>query len=100
EPRDHALLDDGVAPRTQASAEKQIGDVPSTALGAIHEIFGLPLTRHTAFNRDLIEFDKLTGRLAVRVIEYQFDRCLTNGLPGAGTVEDNVGHGFATKVLG
>ncbi len=35
EPRDHALLDDGVAARPQAGTQENIGNIPAPAAGAV-----------------------------------------------------------------
>ena len=56
--------------------------------------------RHLAPDGDLVEAGELTGGGAVGVVEDQFDGGLAHRLAGAGAVEDDVRHGFATKVLG
>ena len=49
--RDHALLDDGVAARSQAGAQEQLRDVLAAATRAIQEIVGRAVARHLALER-------------------------------------------------
>src|SRR6202043_2570958 len=46
DPRDHALLDDGIAAGTQTRSEKQLGDVLAAHLRAVDEIIRRSIAAH------------------------------------------------------
>ena len=100
ETRDHALLDDGVPVRTDAGAEQDVRDVLATAARAVDEVAGSAVARHDTLQRDLRVARVGPGNLAIAVVEDEFDGCIADGLPGAGAVEDDVGHRIAAQVAG
>ena len=97
--RNHALLDDRVAARTEAGAEEQVRDVLAPALRAVDVISGNAVARHDALQRDLGVSGIRARNLAVAVVEHQFDRAAADRLAAARAVEDHVGHGVAAQVL-
>ena len=97
--RNHALLDDRVAARTEAGAEKQVRDVLSAALGAIDEVGRVAVPRYEALQRDFRIAGIGSRELAVAVVEDQFDRPASDRLAAARPIEDDVGHRVATQVL-
>ncbi len=96
---DHALLDDRVAARPQAGAEKDVSDVATAALGAVEEVGVLRVAGHAAANGDFRERGVLAGEGAVGVVEDQLDAGLGNRLAGVGAVEDDIRHRLAAQVL-
>jgi len=97
---DHALLDDRVAARPQPRTEEDIGNVTTTALGAIEVIGGLAVAGDFAADRYLGIGRILAQQRAVGVVEDQFDTGLAHRFARGGAVEDNVGHRLAAQVLG
>ena len=61
-PRDHSLFDNGVAAGTQPGPEEEVGNVTTSAFGAIQEVLRLPLAGHTAAYRNFVETHELAGR--------------------------------------
>ena len=81
--RNHALLDNRVAARPEARAEKYARDVFTAALGAIQEVAGDAISGHFAANRDLGVFGVLAFERRLAVVEQQLDRCGADGLARA-----------------
>ena len=79
-PRDHALLDDGVAARAEAGAQEQLRDVLATAAATIDEIAGGAIARHHPLERDFAVAGIGAADLAIGVVEHQFDRGGTDRL--------------------
>ncbi len=73
DPRDHALLDDGVAARSQARAQEQLGDVPAPAARAIDVVVGAAIARYHALQRHLVVAGVGAADAAVAVVEHQLD---------------------------
>ena len=96
---DHALLDDRVAARPQAGAEENIGDVTTTALGAVEVVSGLAVAGHLAADGNLGVGRIFAQQRAVGVIKHQFNAGLTHGFTAGGAVEDDVGHRLAAQVF-
>ncbi|MND57631.1 hypothetical protein D3C80_487640 [compost metagenome] len=97
---DHPLLDDRVAARPEASAQKNVGDVTAPAFGAIKVVGVLTVAGDLAANGNFRVRGVLTHQSAVRVVEHQLDTGLTHRLAAGRAVEDDVGHRLATQVLG
>src|SRR6185437_253480 len=97
---DHPLLDDRVAARAQASAEEQVGDVATAALGAVEVIVAAAVTADGTLDRDLVERGVLPGDRVVGVVEDQLDGGLRDRLAGIGTGEDHVGERVTTQAAG
>ena len=97
--RNHALLDDRVAARTEPGAEKQVRDVLAAALGAVDEVGRVAVPRHEALQRDFGIAGIGSRELAVAVVEDQLDRAAANRLAAARAIEDHVGHRVAAQVL-
>ncbi|KPZ25128.1 hypothetical protein ALO56_200182 [Pseudomonas viridiflava] len=97
---DHALLDDRVAAWPQASPEKDVGDVTTTAFGAVEVIAVLAIAGHFAANGNFRIGSVFAHQRAVGVVEHQLDAGLTDRLATGRTVEDDVGHRLAAQVLG
>src|SRR5690606_27594133 len=95
----HPLLDDRVAARPQAGAEKDVGDIAPPALGAVEEVGVLRVAGHAAANGYFREGCVLAGEGAVGVVEDQLDAGLGNRLAGVGAVEDDIRHRLAAQVL-
>ena len=95
--RDHALADDGVGARTQARAEKNVLDVAPAHRLAVDVIGRGAVAREGALDGDLGVLAPLTGRLAVVVVEHQFDRGAPGRLPVGRAIEDDVLHRFAAQ---
>jgi hypothetical protein len=72
--RDHALLDDRVGLAPQAGAQEQIGHVALADLHVVDVIAGIAGPGQHPLDRDLGVLRPLSGRLAVAVVEQQFDR--------------------------
>nr|GFC57024.1 hypothetical protein [Tanacetum cinerariifolium] len=83
---DHALLDDRIAARAEAGAEEDVGDVATTALGAVQVIAVLAVAGHFAANGDF----RVAG----------LDAGLTDRFTAGGAVENDIGHRLTTQVLG
>ncbi len=99
ETRDHALLDDGVAARTQSGAEKQILHVAAPTAHTVQKIARLAVPRHLALHGDLGIAGVLTPGTAIGVVEQQLDGGGAHRLATGGAVEDNVGHRLAAQRL-
>ena len=97
---DHALLDDGVAARSQAGAKEQILDIPPPAAGAVKEVIGLTVAADLALDGDLGILGVLPPSRAIAIVEEEFDAGQADGLAAGGAVEDDVGHGLAAQHLG
>src|ERR1700677_5052410 len=96
--RDHALLDDAVAARAEAGAEKELRDVLAPDLDPVDEIIRGPVPAHGAPQRDLVVGRVGSPDLAVRVIEHELHRCAAQGLARRGAVEDHVRHRLAAQM--
>ncbi len=99
DPRDHALLDDGVAARTQTRSEEQLGDVLAAHLRAIDEIIRRSIAAHRPPQRHFVIARVGAADLALGVVEHQFHRRRAQGLACCGTVEDDIGHRIAPQML-
>ena len=100
QPGNHALLNDRVASGPQPRAQEQIGDVPSPAFAAVQPIFRRALSTHHPAHGYFRVGGIFPHQLAGTVVENQFYGCLAHRLPLGGAVKDDIGHGFATEVLG
>ncbi|MNQ62537.1 hypothetical protein D3C85_768860 [compost metagenome] len=100
QPADGALLYDGVAARTQAGAEEEIGHVLATALLAVDLVVVGAVTQHLAAHRDLGITAKFTGHPVVGIVEHQLHRGAAMGAAVDGAVEDDVRHVLAAQVAG
>src|SRR3990167_8706053 len=96
---DHPLLDDRIAARAQACAQKDVGDIATKAFGAVEVVGGLAVAGYFAANGNFRIGGVFAKQRAVGVIEHQLDTRLTHGLTAGRTVEDDVGHRLATEVL-
>ncbi len=99
-PRNHALLDDGVAARSQTGAEEQLRDVLAPHLEAIDEIIGGAVAAHRTPQRDLVVVRVRAADLAVGIVEDQFHRSIAQGFARRRSVENDVGHRFAAQMFG
>ena len=70
--RNHALTDDGVGAWSEASAQKQVGDVLAADLQIVDEVIRLPLPRQRALDRQLGVLRPLAERPAEQILENQF----------------------------
>ena len=98
--RDHALLDNRIAARPEAGAQKDVGDIAAPAFGAVEEILGLSVAVDLAPGGNLGVTGVLPADAAIAVVEHQFDARLAYGFTVHRAVEDHVGHGFAAQVPG
>ncbi len=99
--RDHALLDDGVAARTQARAEEQRGDVLAAAARAVDEVGAVAIARdHVAAGRSRCSWRRCRRSCRLLVSKISSTEAVPTGLATAGTIEDHVGHRIATQVAG
>src|SRR5690606_11932640 len=97
---DHALLDDRITARTQAGAEKDIGDIPASAFSPIEKILILCFTGHLAANGYLVVTRVLPLQGTCAVIENKLYGGLTYWLSAVRAGEDDIRHRLATQVLG
>src|SRR6185369_8430892 len=97
--RDHALLDDGVAARTEAGAEKELRDVLATAPDAVQEVARAAVTFHLTFERHLVVTGVSAPKFAIRIVEDELDGGGAHGLARRRAVEDDVGHGVTAQML-
>ena len=95
--RDHALLDDRVGARPEAGTEKQVDDVLAPDLGPVDEVARLATAVEHPLDRDLRVLGPLARRLALGVVEDQFDTGPRHRLAAGRTVEDDVLHRFAAQ---
>ena len=100
EARDHALLDDGVAARTQTRAEEEVLDIAPTAARPVHEVGRLAVPGDLALDRDLGVLGVLAPGGAVGVVEDHLDAGGAHRLAPAGAIEDDVCHRLAAQHLG
>ena len=98
--RNHALLDDGIAARPKTRAHENVGNVTTTALGAVKEVLVLRFAGHLAANGYLVVAGVFALQGAIAVVEYQLDGRLAHGLARVGAVENDIGHRLAAQVLG
>ena len=98
ETRDRALLDDGVAARAEARAEKEIGDVSPPAPCSVQVVGGLALTVDDAPDRNLLAPCEAPAGPAFGVVEEELDRGLADGPARGGTVEDHVHEELAAEL--
>ena len=96
---DHALLDDRVAARAQASAKEDIGDIATATLGAVEEVTVLAVAGDFTTDGNFRVGCVFADQGAVGIIEYQFDTGLAHRLAAGGAVEDDVGHRLAAQVF-
>ena len=94
--RDHALFNNGVTAWPQTSAEKQIGNITSTATHTIEEIIGLAIARDLTFDRNFCIAGVLPASRAATVVKQQFNSCSANRFTGRRTIKNDVCHRFAT----
>ena len=99
QPRHHSLLDNGVTARTQTRPQKQIGDVTPATLCPVQVVLRLCLPGDHPTHRDFVVGGKLTGNLALSVVENQFDGRLTDGLATGCAIENDIGHRLAAQGL-
>src|SRR3569833_1628984 len=97
--RDRALLDDGVAARAEAGAEKDVGDVLAAAACAGEKINRLAVARHLALHRDFRVSRVLAAEAAVAVVEHQLDEGVAHGFAAGRAIENHVGHGVAAQIF-
>ena len=97
---DHALLDDGVAARAEASAEEDVDHVAPPAARAVEEVLRLAVTAHHPPDGDLGVLGVGAAEPALAVVEDELHRCLGDRLARARAREDDVGHGVAAQVPG
>jgi hypothetical protein len=95
--RDHALLDDGVGARPQAGAHEEVDHVAPADVQVVDVVGGLAVAVEHALDGDLGVLRPLAAGAALAVVEMQLDAGAADGLPLAGTVEDDVLHGFAAQ---
>src|SRR5690242_4014473 len=69
--RDHPLLDDGVRTRTEAGAEKNIGDVLAAAARLIKKVIRLPVTPRFTADGNLGVARVLAADAPRAVVEHQ-----------------------------
>ena len=98
ETRDRALLDDGVAARAKARAEKEIGDVAPPAPRAVQVVDGLALAVDDPPDRDLLAPGETPAGPAFGVVEEELDRGLADRPARGGAVEDHVHEELAAKL--
>src|SRR6185437_8230914 len=98
-PRNHALLDDGVAARAQPCAEEQLSDVLAPHLHAVDEVVGAAIPAHRASQRNLVVACVFAADLAVGIIEHQFHGRGAQWLARNRAVEYDIRHGFAAQML-
>jgi hypothetical protein len=100
DPRDHALLDDGVGAAAEAGAEEDVGDIPAPHVDVVDVIRGeLGVAREHALHRDLRVARPLPPGAAEAVIEDQLDARAVDRLALARAAEKNVLHGVPAQVL-
>ena len=97
---DRALLDDGVASRSETGAEKHVHHVTTAALGGVQEVLGVPLATDLALDRDLRVGGESPSEAPVAVVEHELHRGLRERLAGVGAGEHDIGHGSAAKMAG
>ncbi len=98
--RDHALLDDGVAPGPQPRTQEHVLDVPAAAAAVVQKVDGLPVPGDLAANGDFREGRVLACDPLIGVVKNQLNAGLGRGFPGIGAVEDDVRDGLAPELLG
>ena len=99
EPRDRALLDNGVATRAQPRAQKDIGDIALTAARPVEVVVRLGVAGDLALDGDLAVGGVRAADAAVTVIEDELDRRLADRLARRRAIKDHVRHGLAAQVL-
>jgi len=100
QPRDHALLDDGVGARADAGAEEEVGDVAPPHPHVVDVIGGIAAAVEHPLDRNFRVLRPLAGGAPKFVVERQLDRGARRRLAAGGTVEDHVLHGFAAQMSG
>ena len=98
--RDHALLDNGVAPGPQPRAEEHVLDVAAAAAAIVQKVDGLPVPGNLAANGDFREGRILTCDTLIGVVENQLNAGLGRRLPRIRAIEDDVRDGLAPELLG
>ena len=98
--RDHALLDDGVAPGTQPRAQEHVLDVPAPAAAVVQKVGGLPIPGDLAADRDFRKGRVLPRDPLIGVVENELNAGLGRGFPRVRAVEDDVRDGLAPELLG
>ena len=95
--RNHALLNDRVGFAAQAGAEEEIGHIALADLDIVDVIAGIAGPCQNPLDRNLGILRPLSGRLAVAVVEQQFDRSTRSRLAPGRAVEDHVLHTGAAQ---
>ena len=98
--RDHALLDDRIAARTEAGAEKQIGDVAAAAARAVEEILRHAVAAGQTLDRNFVVLGVLADDETVGIVEDQLDLRRADRLASRRTREDHVGQCVAAQAAG
>ena len=93
-----SLADDGVGARTEAGAEKQVGDVLAANVQIVDVVLGLAGARQQALHRQLGILRPLAGNPSKRVVEDEFDRRPRHRFAPARAIEDHVLHRFAAQL--
>ena len=96
---DHALLDDRVAARAEAGAQKDAANVASATSAAVEVVGRLAVPRQFPAHGDFAECRVLTADAGVLVVEQKLHRGHAGGLPRARTLEDHVHHRIAAQLL-
>ena len=98
--RNHALLDNRIAARSETGAEEDVGNVAAAAAAAVEKVFGLGFAGHQAADGNFRIAGVLAADAAIAVVKDQFDGGLAHRLPVDRAIENDVGHGFAAQILG
>src|SRR5262249_28663122 len=97
--RNHPLLDDRVAARSEAGAEEELRDVLATATNAVQEVTGAAVTFHLTFQRYFVVTGVGAPKFAVRIIEDELDGGGAHGFARRRAVENDVRHGVAAQMF-
>ena len=96
----HPLLDDRVTARAEPRTEEDVRDVTPTATRTVQVVVRDAVAAHGTADTDLGVARVFAAQRPVGVVENEFYGGLPERLAAGGTVEDDVGHRFATQVLG
>ena len=88
----HALFNDGIAARPQPGTQKNIGNIPAPAAGAILKILRLTITCDDPLDGNFAVLRILAAQAGVTIVKHQFDRGLSHRFSGTGAVEYDVSH--------
>ncbi len=100
QPGDHALFDNRVTARPQAGAEKDVGNIFAPAARVIEEVVRRAVPGEHPADGHLGILGIRTADGAVGIVKDQLNTGLSHRFASSGTVEDDVGHGFAAQGLG